>query len=46
MIIANNDTTSSAVLCRAEIGVAMIRIVLCDDNKHFMESLRAEIRQF
>ncbi len=44
MIIANNETTSSAVLCRAEIGVAMIRIVLCDDNKHFMESLRAEIR--
>lgn len=44
MIIANNDTTSSAVPCQAEIGVAMIRIVLCDDNQPFLTSFRANIR--
>lgn len=44
MIIANNDTTSSAVPCRAEIGVSMIRIVLCDDNHPFLTSLRTNVR--
>lgn len=44
MIIANNDTTSFAVPCRAEIGVTMIRIVLCDDNQPFLTALRTNIR--
>lgn len=44
MIIANNDATSFAMPCRAEIGVTMIRIVLCDDNQPFLTALRANIR--
>lgn len=44
MIIANNNTTSFAVPCRAEIGVNMIRIVLCDDNPPFLTVLRTNIR--
>ena len=44
MIIANDDMTNSAVFRRAEIGVSMIRIVLCDDNHSFLTSLRTDIR--
>lgn len=44
MIKTNINLPDTAIPCRAEIGVNMIRIVICDDNQPFMESLRAEIR--
>lgn len=44
MIKANHDSTDSAVLCHAEMGATMIRIVLCDDNQQFLTSLRTKIR--
>lgn len=44
MIKSNINLHDTAIPCRAEIGVNMIRIVICDDNQPFMESLRAEIR--
>ena len=45
MIKAKQNPTDAAVPCRAEIGVNMIRIVICDDNPPFMETLRAKIRE-
>ena len=44
MINANTNFADTAVPCRAEIGVNMVRIVICDDNQPFMEALRTEIR--
>lgn len=45
MIKANNDSLYSAVPCQAVIGGYMIRVLLCDDNAPFLESLRNEIRR-
>ncbi len=45
MIKANNDSICSAVPCQAVIGGYMIRVLLCDDNAPFLESLRGEIRR-
>lgn len=45
MIKANNDSLYSAVPCQAVIGGYMIRVLLCDDNAPFLESLRSEIRR-
>lgn len=45
MIKANNDLLGSAVPCQAVIGGTMIRVLLCDDNRPFLESLRSEIRK-
>ncbi len=45
MIKTDNISTSSAVPCAAEIGVPMIRIVICDDNPVFLKNLREEIRK-
>lgn len=45
MIKANNDSKYSAVPCQAVIGGYMIRVLLCDDNAPFLESLRSEIRK-
>ena len=44
MIKTNINLPDTVIPCRAKIGVNMIRIVICDDNQPFMESLRAEIR--
>ncbi len=45
MIKANHDLVNSAIPCQAEIGVNMMRILLCDDNAVFLKSLRSEIRR-
>lgn len=45
MIKANNDSICSAVPCQAVIGGCMVRVLLCDDNAPFLESLRGEIRR-
>lgn len=45
MIKSKQNSTDTAVPCHAEIGVNMMRIVICDDNQPFMESLRTEIRK-
>lgn len=45
MIKTKENLTEAAVSCRAEIGVKMIRIVICDDSKPFAETLRAKIRE-
>ena len=45
MIKANNDSICSAVPCQAVIGGYMVRVLLCDDNTPFLESLRSEIRR-
>ena len=45
MIIANQEKNNSAVACRVEKGVSMIRIIVCDDNRLFLETLRANIRK-
>lgn len=45
MIKANYDLENSAIPCQAEIGVNMMRILLCDDNTAFLKSLRSEIRR-
>ena len=43
-----NTTTktleSTAMPCRAEIGPTLLKILLCDDDPLFLESLRANIR--
>lgn len=44
MIKTNINLPDTVIPCRAKIGANMIRIVICDDNQPFMESLRAEIR--
>lgn len=45
MIKSKQDSTYSAVPCRVEIGAAMFRIVLCDDNPHFLGMLHSEIKK-
>lgn len=45
MIKASNDSICSAVPCQAVIGGYMIRVLLCDDNAPFLETLRSEIRR-
>lgn len=45
MIKTNQDSANSAIFCQAEIGVNMMRILLCDDNAVFLKSLRCEIRR-
>lgn len=45
MIKANNDSIYATVPCQAVIGGTMIRVLLCDDNEPFLESLRTEIRK-
>ena len=45
MIKSKQDSTYSAVPCRVEIGAAMFRIVLCDDNPHFLGILHSEIKK-
>ena len=45
MIKSKQDSIDAALHCRAEIGVNMIRIVICDDSLSFADSLRADIRK-
>lgn len=45
MIKFKQNLTDAAVPCRAEIGVNRMRIIICDDNQPFLESLRTEIRK-
>ena len=45
MIKTKQNIQDTAVPCRAEIGVDMIRIVICDDNQAFMETLHIKIRE-
>ena len=45
MIKANDDSICSAVPCQAVIGGYMTRVLLCDDNAPFLETLRREIRR-
>ena len=44
MINAKYNSAAFAESCRAEIGVHMIRITICDDNRLFLEELRSKIR--
>lgn len=39
-----NTLEPSAMPCRAEIGPTQLKILLCDDNPLFLESLRTNIR--
>lgn len=39
-----NTLEPSAMPCRAEIGPTLLKILLCDDNPLFLESLRTNIR--
>lgn len=45
MITNRYENTESTVHCQAEIGDAMVRIVICDDDPHFLSSLRSDIRK-
>lgn len=44
MISAKYNSAELAESCRAEIGVHMIRITICDDNRPFLEEIRSKIR--
>ncbi len=44
MMGEKEKTFASSKYCQAEIGAKMIRIILCDDNQVFLESLRVAIR--
>lgn len=45
MITNGYENIESAVHCQAEIGDSMVRIVICDDDPHFLTSLRSDIRK-
>lgn len=45
MIKTKQNLTDTAVPCRAEIGVNMLQIIICDDNPPFMETMRTKIRE-
>lgn len=45
MITNEYEKIESAMHCQAEIGEAMVRIVICDDDPHFLTSLRSDIRK-
>ena len=44
MISAKYNSADSVESCRAELGVHMIRITICDDNRPFMDEFRSKIR--
>ena len=44
MISAKYNSADFAESCRAEIGVHMIRITICDDNRPFLDEFRSKIR--
>ena len=44
MNTTTNTLESTAMPCRAEIGPTLLKILLCDDDPLFLESLRTNIR--
>ena len=44
MNVTPNNLESTAMPCRAEIGPTLLKILLCDDDSLFLESLRTSIR--
>lgn len=46
MIRTKYNSTEFKNLCRVEMRSAMVRIAICDDNRFFLENLRASIRKF